>query len=219
MSSHPYLNIALADCLAHLRLSKPLADLRLRHPGTVVRLWERNVAQLRAGIVDGEFDIGLCQSAHASEDIEVRALWQDPLVLACSEQHPLIDCRSISLARSVDCPWIELERDAYAGCCDQIDSLLRSRDFSPPHVIGAQTFDLMMAMVAAGYGVGLVPLSRVQRYRAFGVVWYEVEDRPLVMTTYLMHRRGKGSPALESFVESLQSVSARSFDAVHGVRT
>lgn len=207
MISHQTLNVALADCLAHLRLSKPLADLRLRQPGTSVRLWERNVAELRQGIVTGAFDVGLCQSSCASEGIEVCALWQDTLVLACSEQHPLANCRAISLADSANYRWITLDCDANGGYCEQIESLLQSSNLPPPNVIAAQTLDLMMAMVAAGYGVGLVPLSRVQRYRAFGIVWYEVEGRPLAMTTYLLHRKEAGDLATESFVQSLRAVS------------
>lgn len=65
----------------------------------------------------------------------------------------------------------------------------------------------MMTMVAAGYGVCLAPMTHVQRYRAFGIAWRQIEDPPMTLTTYLLHRKDVGNDMLKSLVDALLSTS------------
>jgi DNA-binding transcriptional LysR family regulator len=89
-----------------------------------------------------------------------------------------------------------------------VDPLLNSdRNTKPSSVITAQSVDLMMTMVAAGYGVCLAPISEVQRYRAFGIAWRQIEDPPMTLTTYLLHRKDAGNNILKGLVDALLSTS------------
>lgn len=109
MISPQTLNIALSGCLAYLRLSEPLAEQRRQNPGIRIRLWEGNLAQLHRGLATAEFDVGLCQSPKAPDGIEVSPLWQEPLVLAASENHPLVADQAATLnplPPSHGLPWI-----------------------------------------------------------------------------------------------------------------
>lgn len=202
------LSIALSDCLAYLRLSKPLAEQRRRNPDIHIRLWEGNLAKLHRGLTTGDFDLGLCQSPRAPIGIEVSPLWHEPLVLAASEIHPLMADQASSLNPLPTFTWITLDREAYAGYRDQVDlQLLSGRNAKPSSVITAQSFDLMMTMVAAGYGVCVAPMSHVQRYRAFGIAWRQIEDPPMTLTTYLLHRRDAGNDMLRRLVDALLATS------------
>lgn len=202
------LNIALSDCLAYLRLSEPLAELQRRNPGIHIRLRERNLAQLHHGLSTGEFDVGLCQSPRAPVGIEASPLWREPFVLAAFENHPLMAGQAATLTLLSPFTWVTLDREAYAGYRDQVDPLLLSgRNARPSRIITAQSFDLMMTMVAAGYGVCLVPISHVQRYRAFGIVWRQIEDPPMALTTYLWHRKNADNEMLNRLVDALLATS------------
>lgn len=208
MISPQTLNIALSDCLAYLRLSEPLAEQQRRNPGIHIRLRERNLAQLHHGLSTGEFNVGLCQSPRAPVGIEASPLWREPLVLAASENHPLMADQAASLNPLPPFTWVTLDREAYAGYRDQVDPLLRSGgNARPSSIITAQSFDLMMTMVAAGYGVCLAPMSHVRRYRAFGIAWRQIEDPPMTLTTYLWHRKDAGNDMLNKLVDALLATS------------
>jgi len=104
--------------------------------------------------------------------------------------------------------WVTLDREAYAGYRDQVDPLLLSgRNARPSSIITAQSFDLMMTMVAAGYGVCLAPMSHVQRYRAFGIAWRQIEAPPITLTTYLLHRKDASNDMLKGLVDALLATS------------
>lgn len=208
MISPRTLNIALSDCLAYRRLSERLAEQRRRNPDIRICLWEGNLAQLHRGLTTAEFDVGLCQSPRAPDGIEVSPLWQEPLVLAASEIHPLMADQAASLNPLPPFTWITLDREAYAGYRDQVDPLLHSgRNARPSSIITAQSFDLMMTMVAAGYGVCLAPMSHVQRYRAFGIAWRQIEDPPMTLTTYLLRRKDASNDMLNRLVDALLATS------------
>lgn len=201
------LNIGLSDCPVYLRLSKPLADQQRQSPGIHIRFWERRLALLHSGMISGQLDAGLCQSSNAPAGIEVCALWQDPLVLVASNNHPLMDGRAINSQAMAPFTWITLDRDVYAGYREQLDLMHYDEHVLPSSIIAAQSFDLMMTLVAAGYGVCLAPISHVQRYSAFGVTWRAPEGRPLALSTYLLHRRNTGNSMLERLVNSLRARS------------
>lgn len=207
MISPQTLNIVLSDCLAYLRLSEPLAEQQRRNPDLHIRFWERSLVQLHSGLTTGEFDVGLCQSPRAPAEIEVSALWRDPLVLAVSENHPPMDGRATTLKAMAPFTWITLDHETYAGYREQVDLLCHGEDARPSRIITAPSFDLVMTLVAADYGFCLAPLSHVQRYHAFGVAWRQMEDPPMALTTYLLHRKDTDNDILRRLVDSLQAIS------------
>ncbi|MFU1911969.1 LysR family substrate-binding domain-containing protein [Bordetella hinzii] len=199
------LNIALSDCLAYPRLSVPMAEHRRRHPDHPIRLHEERLVDLHRGLLAGAFEAGLCQSPAAQEGIDVRPVWRDTLALAVSAHHPLLAFSSVSLEQAADHPWIALDGRDCVGYCEQIDSLLTAAGVVPSAVTTATSFGLMMTLVAAGYGVCLAPVARIEGHRPLGVFQRPLQEGALTLTTYFLSRRNTDSTRLEPFFQALQA--------------
>lgn len=199
------LNIALSDCLAYPRLSVPMAEHRRRHPDHPIRLHEERLEVLHRGVLAGTFEAGLCQSPTTPEGIDARPVWRDALALAVSAHHPLLAFSSVSLEQAADYPWIALDGCDCVGYCEQIDSLLTAAGVVPSAVTTATSFGLMMTLVAAGYGVCLAPVARIEGHRPLGVFQRPLQEGALTLTTYFLSRRNTDSTRLEPFFQALQA--------------
>lgn len=204
MSASETFNIALSGCLAYSRLTAPLAALLRHHPSVSLRLQEQCLLDQHRGLMDGAFDAGLCQSADAPEGIKAWPVWQDALMLAIPPRHPLLTYESVPWIRAADYSWIMLESGIYAEYGAQVKSLLHTAGVSPSAVTTVKSFELMMTLVAAGYGLCLAPAARMQGYGALGVTGRPLQGKSSELTTYLLHSGHSDHALLKQLAELLQ---------------
>ena len=67
------------------------------------------------------------------------------------------------------------------------------------------TFDVMMALVSAGFALGLAGAAHIAASREPGVVGRPLAGHPPMLTTYLLHRDAEPSQPLARFIERLAS--------------
>jgi len=101
-------------------------------------------------------------------------------------------------------PLVLCDPEACAGCSRQIDRLLRVAEREVQIAERVVSHDLLMALVAAGYGLGITTRPHLSLWRH-----PDVASRPLAgevppLTTYLLRRDAEDSEQLRSFVEKLQ---------------
>lgn len=208
MNSPGTLHIALSDSLVYPRLTALLALHRQHEPGVRVRLREASSAELSQGLEDGTFDVGLSQSALDSRGLTATPIWRDALMMGVARRHPLLAYKSIPLELIASCAWITLDAHAGAGYRAQIGRLLVAADASPSSTIEVKSFDLMMTLVAAGYGVCLAPAARVESYRSIGVVGRPLADEPAEITTYLLRSNSASSASVDRLAEHARAIGA-----------
>ncbi len=208
MTSLDTLHIALSDSLVYPRLTALLTLHRQHEPGVRVRLREASVAELIQGLEDGTFDVGLCQSAPVSRGLSATPVWRDALMMGVARRHPLLAHESVSLEHMMPSVWITLDAQAGAGYRAQIGRLLAATDASPSSTIEVRSFDLMMTLVAAGYGVCLAPAATVESYRPLGVVGRPLAHRPVEITTYLVRPDSASSASVDRLVEHARAIGA-----------
>lgn len=97
--------------------------------------------------------------------------------------------------------------EACAGCSRQLDRLLRAAECEIRIAERVTSHDLLMALVAAGYGLGITTRTHLSLWRHPDVV-----SRPLTvevppLTTYLLRRDAEDSEQLRSFVERLRGIT------------
>lgn len=198
------LHIAVSDGAVGPRVSTWLARCREDEPEIEIRLVEVPLAEQLRGLRDGHFDAGLARTDDVGEDIASRAIWHDPLMLAVPARHPLLVHSQV--------PWEELARYPLIGChpgvCEgisrQLAQLLRTLDDEPILVEQATSLDMMLTLVAAGYGLGFVTAVRMAASRHPGVVVRPIMDSaPPLLTTYVLRRQKNDSAQLNRFIARL----------------
>jgi DNA-binding transcriptional LysR family regulator len=90
----------------------------------------------------------------------------------------------------------------------QIDRVLRRVDMEPLIAERASSFDLMMALVSAGFALGLAGASHIAASREQGVIARPLAGRSPLLTTYLLRLEGEPSETLARFIERVQTIQS-----------
>ncbi len=70
------------------------------------------------------------------------------------------------------------------------------------------TCDLMIALVSAGFALGLAGAARIAASHEMGVVARPLALRVPPLTTYLLHSEGAPSDVLARFIERVQAIES-----------
>ncbi|WP_454260294.1 LysR family transcriptional regulator [Pseudoxanthomonas mexicana] len=210
---HGQLRIALSDGITPSRLPALLAMCRQEEPEVEIRLFEVPLAQQIKGLHDDLYDVGFAQSDEVGEGIAAHAVWSDPLMVAVPARHPLLKHKRIPLEEMMRYPLVLCDPLACEGHARQVERVLRRSDTEPLIAERVASCDLMMALVSAGFALGLTGAPHIAASRESGVVARPLAGRALMLTTYVLHREGESSEVLSRFIERVQAI-----DLPEGVR-
>lgn len=162
------------------------------HPGVHLQLQEDRTDRLLADLLAGELDVGIMALPIRDDRLHVEKLYPEPLVVALPARHRLAAKAEVRLADVVDEPFILLDDVHCFG--DQVLSLCRRGGIEPKVVCRGEQIVTLLAMVAAGQGVSVVPemaavgdTSPDRVYRPLGkpvptrtlcAVWHKQRYRP-----------------------------------------
>lgn len=197
------LRIALSDDINPIRLAALLAQCREEEPDVEIRLFEVPLAQQLKGLRDDLYDAGFSQAVDVGEDIVVQPVWSDPLVIAVPARHPLLARKRIPLEELIRYPLVLCHPELCGGGYRQIERILRTVDVEPIVAEHAATFDLMITLVAAGYGLSFASESHMMVCRHPEVVARPLAGRAHLLTTYLLRPSAESSEPLSRFVARL----------------
>lgn len=194
------LRIALSDDINPIRLAALLAQCREEEPDVEIRLFEVPLAEQTKGLRVGLYDAGLAQATENGEGIVVQPVWSDPLVIAVPARHPLLARKRIPLEELIRYPLVLCHPEICEGGYRQIERILRTVDVEPIVAEHAASFDLMMTLVAAGYGLSFASESHMTVCRHPEVVARPLAGRALILSTYLLRLNTEPSEPLSRFV-------------------
>ncbi|MCS3511892.1 LysR family transcriptional regulator [Pseudomonas grimontii] len=145
-------SIALSDLF-----SQSIQAFAQRFPDVHLTLVECASGSLGAHVADGRLDIGLSRLLPQNDEVRALSLGEERLVAAVSSDSPLADQADISLAQLSAFPLILFPADYGSGLNQSIEQLYRHHGV-PLHAgpTGRQITSII-ALVAAGQGVALVP--------------------------------------------------------------
>lgn len=198
---HGQLRIALSDGISPSRLPALLAQCRQDEPEVDIRLFEVPVSQQIKGLHDDLYDVGFAQSEDGGDGILAKPVWSDPLMVAVPARHPILSHKRIPLDEVLRYPLVMCDPQVCEGHARQIARVLRAVDTEPLVAEQVTSFDLMMALVSAGFALGLAGASQIAASREPGVVARPLAGRPPALTTYLLRLDGEPSHTLSRFVE------------------
>jgi DNA-binding transcriptional LysR family regulator len=126
---------------------------------------------------DRTLDIGFLRPPVHARDLVVRLLRREPLIAVLPETHPLAEGDTVRLAKLRDEPFITYPSHNRSVVYDAVLEACQRVGFSPAKVQEVAETSTLVAFVAAGLGVALVPAS-VQHLKITGATF-----RPLAGTT------------------------------------
>ncbi|WP_457977748.1 LysR family transcriptional regulator [Ectopseudomonas composti] len=202
------LRVALSDGIPPSRFSTFLALCRQEEPEIEIRLTEVPLAQQIKGLHDDLFDVGFARLDEVGDGIIAEAIWNDPLMVAVPARHPLLAYKRIPLDEVLRYPLVLGDPNACEGYARQIERVLRRVDREPLIAERVASTDLMMALVAAGFALGLIGASQIAASRESSVVARPLAGRTPMLTTYLLRPDSGPSETLGRFIERLGTLES-----------
>lgn len=203
---HCQLRIALSDGIASSRLPALLAMCRQEEPEVEIRLFEVPLSQQIKGLHDDIYDVGFAQSDEVGDGIVAEPVWSDPLMVALPERHPLMAHKRIPLDELMRYPLAMCDPVVCEGYARQVARVLRAADREPLVAEQVASLDLMMALVSAGFALGLVGAAQIETSREKGIVARPLAGRTHMLTTYLLRLDGDPTETLARFIERVQAI-------------
>lgn len=205
---HGMLRIGLAGDIGCTRLATLLALCRQETPEVKIRLSQVPLAQLLPGLRAGLFDAGLTAVGQVEGEIVATPLWRDPFLVALPARHPLLAYREVPLQEVVTYSLVLCDPKVCGGCHEQREHLFRSLGVQPAVAEYVSTHSLMLALVAAGYGVGLSSAAHLEGCAQSDVVARPLAERAASLTTYLLRPQGDILEPLRHFIDCAERVAA-----------
>jgi len=202
------LRIALSDGIARSRLTTLLALCREEEPEVEIRLFETPLSQQLKGLRSDLYDAGFALSDDVVDGIVAEPVWHDALVVAVPTRHPLLVHKRVPLHEVMNYPLVLCRPEVCQGCSQQLDRLLNLVDAQPVVAERVATHDLMLTLVAAGYGVGFSNMARLEASHHKDVIIRPLAGNPFMMTTYLLRPDSEPSEQLNSFMRRVNQVGS-----------
>lgn len=195
------LRIALSEGISQARLKALLSLCREEEPDTEIRLYEVPLSQQIRGLEADLYDAGFSHSSEVGETLLAIPVWNDPMVVAVPTRHPLLAHKTLPLDEVLRYPLVLCDPEVCEGCSRQVARVLRATDREPIVAEQVASQDLMVTLVAAGYGLGFSTEAQVSTSNHPEIVTRPLAGRTPMLTSYLIHRIGAPNETLRRFVE------------------
>ena len=189
-------------------LSEVLRALRRERPGLAIDLREATTAEQLALIREQHIDAGLIRPPVACpEDLEHLVVAKQPLVAVLPDDHRLSTLPAVPIDAFREEPFIGTPTDNANGLHGRISALTMARGFEPNIIQVVREIPTVMALVAGGLGVSIVPKSRLE------TGYSGVTIRPIEMprgtpapeiALWLAWSRHNNREALHGFLEAVR---------------
>lgn len=202
-----WLVIGFVDSAAYGLLPPVLRELRRHAPDLSLELRELSTEAQLAGLLD-DIDAGIVRDVDEFDGLDVTPLLTERLVVAVPAAHLLSGRDRVRLAELADEPFVSFPRERVPIIHDRLVELCRTTGgFQPQIAHHALQYPTMIGLVAAGYGVALVPDS-LRVFRHGGVRYVALADDGAVSRLSLARRATNTEPATLTFVEIIRRSAA-----------
>lgn len=181
-------------------LPRILKTFRREHPEVDLTVKESNANDLLDVVQEKKADVGLFIPNIVSERLQRQSCLTLPLVAAVPKDHPLAKRRRIQMKQLADEPFVLFSHQRAMGFYEHIVGVCERSGFTPKVVREAGQHPTLLALVAAGYGVTLIPaLTKAQP--PDDVVFVQVTEPWATMPLWIAWRSNHSSPVLAAFLE------------------
>lgn len=153
------LRIGFAPSMIFRRLPDFLRTFEERHPTARVLLGEMNSALQFDALMRGQIDVGFIHGLPLPEGVESILLMSEPFICCVPAGHRLAQAPFVSLRELARERFVTFSRPLAPDYHDRVMNLLREAGGEPATVHEVSHWFTVLAMVATGMGVALMPQS------------------------------------------------------------
>jgi len=190
----------------HPALPQTLLRFGQTAPNVRLHLSEMYTEPQFAALLANQIDVGFVRDepAHLQDAHRLRlsVIDREPLLLALPVGHPLAGSSSLSLHHVAGSAFVSQPRELAATLYDRLVTLAAQAGFQPRIVQHAQQLNGLLALVAAGLGLALIPAS-MRAVRLAGVSYVPLEDADAYLLLAAACRVDDHSPALQQFLATV----------------
>lgn len=199
------LTVAYVPSAAQVLMPEVLKEFRRRFENVYLDLKILFAADQFNALLRSDIDVGILRPWRAFPEIEARIIVSEPFVIAVPDGHPAAGQRNVSFQAFADDRFIMHARPFASGATrtyEQIMELFRRGGFTPRIAPEApQDMSMAMAMVAAGFGVSVLPRSLLS-VRPTGVSHAELRGRQVRSELAVACRADRANPLVDAFMEA-----------------
>ncbi len=192
------LMIGYPSSLAYSGLTELLRAFRTRFPSVELSLRELPPADQIDGLKAGSLDVGFVRTSLDDPSLTAELVRRESLMVVLPDDHRLATRRSIPLEALAHEPFVLFPRARGPAFFDQLMTLCGTAGFTPRIVQEAPQLDIV-SMVAAGFGVSIMP-SSMRNFRRPGLAFRPIVGSPQV-ELLIVWRHQNLSAALHKFVD------------------
>lgn len=181
------LHLGLASLGSDILFAPVFARFRQLYPQIELRVLERGSEALEESLRAGEIELA-ASLLPVADDLQWQAVRTEPLVALLPRQHPLAGSTSLQLQDLADVPFVLFEKGFLLN--RHIIQACQARGFSPREVTRSGQPDFIVALVAAGLGVALLPCMIANARPRADVVIVPLDEPELDWRMVLAWRRG-----------------------------
>lgn len=194
-------------------LGDALHRFGLAYPQVSIEFQEMPPAEQVKALRDGKIDIAFMGNPpeELGKEFSIRCVKQVPITALLPETHSLASCNSIDLAELASEPFIGMAEATFPGRNDRIRDTCRCAGFIPNLHLFADSHVSMIALVAAGQGVAIMP-SEAEALPHPQVVFMPLHQPIYYARSTAMYRQEITHPLLNCFLELLNESPQTSGD-------
>jgi DNA-binding transcriptional LysR family regulator len=195
----------------HPALPQTLLRLGQRAPNIRVWLSEMYTEPQFAAVRSGQIDVGFVRDVPSHEDdarvLRLDIIDHEPLLLALPAGHRLAGRESLELGEVAGEPFVIQPRELAATLYDRLVQLAAKAGFHPVIRQQAQQLNGLIALVAAGIGLALIPAS-MQAVKLAGVSYVPLVDPDAYLLLAVASRAENPSPVVLQLLETVADAKA-----------
>jgi DNA-binding transcriptional LysR family regulator len=181
-------------------VSHVIRAFRERYPRVILTPEQSVTAKLLAGLRRNEVDIAFIRPPiDDTEGLNIDLLVEEPFVVVLPSSHPAAANSSVRLAALADETFIFFPRPLSPGFYDTMVGACQRAGFMPKFGQETPNIPAIVLMVAAGFGVSIVPRS-LDQIRAEGIAYLAIEDDIPKAALSLAYSRDVQSQAVRNFI-------------------
>ncbi|QXH58517.1 LysR family transcriptional regulator [Pseudomonas maumuensis] len=192
-------SIALSEVFSH-----SIQAFCSANPDVQLTAEEGASSTLLPQLVEGRLDIAMSRLPPPDDDarVQVLSLGSEPLVAAVASANPLARRQQVSLAELSAYPLITFPSDYGSGLYEILDPLYRRHGVRPRLGPAGRQITSIIALVAAGRGVAVVPHC-TRNLGRHDVTYLPLAEPEACAPLLVLTRRHDRSPLVQAFLEMI----------------
>jgi DNA-binding transcriptional LysR family regulator len=187
----------------HPIVANVMQTYRKQYPRVAITCVESNSVALLEEVIERRLDAALVRMPLHCGELAVEQLIDEDMIAVLPANHRLSRRRRIALADLADDSFIFFPRPIGPDLYDSMIEACRAAGFTPNIGMDSPQISSTANLVAAGFGVALIPAS-IRQFQAEGVSFHELQGKPLRTGIALVMRPRERAQTVLNFVKVLR---------------